>query len=162
MADPFIGRFREFEGGLTVEGPLHQVFPLFSPEGERAWVPGWDPELLHPRDTPWAEGQIFRTREERGEAIWIVTRLQRSDYRVEYHRVEPGRYVARVRVACADAGAGVTVVLTSYAFLGLSERAERRKRRRQLQLVDDGERLTAGDGDVRLVTVTMAAELRAL
>jgi hypothetical protein len=121
MADPFIGRFREFEGGLTVEGPLHQVFPLFSPEGERAWVPGWDPELLHPRDTPWAEGQIFRTREERGEAIWIVTRLQRSDYRVEYHRVEPGRYVARVRVACADAGAGVTVVLTSYAFLGLSE-----------------------------------------
>jgi hypothetical protein len=69
----------------------------------------------------WAQGQIFRTRDETGEAIWVVTALDRDTHRVEYHRVEPGRYVARIRVACSADAEGATDVTVAYAFVGLSE-----------------------------------------
>jgi hypothetical protein len=119
MSD-FTAGAREFTGSLTVEGPIDAVFELFSPLGERAWVPGWNPELLHPPGVSWAQGQIFRTNEEMGDAIWVVTKLNRETHEVEYHRVEPHRYVARVRVACAAAGDGRIDVTTAYAFIGLS------------------------------------------
>jgi len=111
---------RTFSGTVLVRGPLDSVFELFSPLGERAWVPDWNPELLHPPGVDWAEGQIFRTKGEHGDAIWIVTRLDRAAHSVEYHRVEPGRHVARVRVTCAGPRDGHTDVSVSYSFLGLS------------------------------------------
>jgi hypothetical protein len=85
------------------------------------WVPEWAPEYLYPADTKWAEGQIFRTREEMGEAIWLVTRLDRALHRVEYHRVEPGRYVAHIAVSCRPLPNRRTEVSTAYSFIGLSE-----------------------------------------
>jgi hypothetical protein len=116
----FTARSIELEGGLTVPAPPDRAFELFSPEGERAWVPGWDPELVHPPGATWERGLIFRTREESGEAIWIVTALDRAARQVEYHRVEPGRWVARIRVRCRPGAGGGTEVRVAYAFIGLS------------------------------------------
>jgi len=110
----------EFTGELTVALGVEEAFELFSPLGEKRWVPGWDPELLHPAGISWERGLIFRTREERGEAVWIVTALDRGAHEVEYHRVESGRYVARVRIHCAPAAERGTRVTVSYAFVGLS------------------------------------------
>jgi hypothetical protein len=97
------------------------VFPLFSPLGEKNWVPGWDPELLHPPGVSWQDGLIFRTAEDSGPAVWIVSHLDVATHRVTYHRVEPGLYVARIDVTCDDVSAGVTDVSTVYTFVGLSE-----------------------------------------
>jgi hypothetical protein len=108
-------------GRIQLDGPIDRVFGLFSPLGERLWVPGWDPELLHPRGVEWAAGLIFRTREEQGEAIWIVTRLDRSAHEVEYHRVEPGRYVSRVAVRCTALAPNSTEASPEYEFIGLSD-----------------------------------------
>jgi len=110
----------ELRGGLSVPAAVEQAFELFSPLGEKQWVPGWDPELLHPEGVSWAQGQLFRTREERGDAIWVVTSLDRSRHEAEYHRVEPGRYVARVRVECEARGPARTEVRVSYQYVGLS------------------------------------------
>lgn len=118
---PFASRSRKLAGTIQVDGPVARVFPLFSPLGERHWVPDWNPELLHPKGVEWAEGLIFRTRDENGEAIWVVTRLDPSAHEVEYHRVEPDRYVARVAVHCRPLAADVTEVSTAYEFVGLSE-----------------------------------------
>ncbi len=104
---------------------INDVFPLFSPEGEKLWVPGWDPEFLYPAEAAWEEGQIFRTREETGEAVWLVTRLDRAQHRAEYHRVEPGRYVARVEVSCRPAPDHGTETSIAYSFIGLSEAGNR-------------------------------------
>ena len=117
----FTAGWREFTGDFSIHAPIDTVFPLFSPLGERAWVPGWEPELLYPPGVSWEQGQIFRTEEERGDAIWIVTKLDRDRHEVEYHRVEPHRYVARVRVRCSRSDDGGTKVETAYAFLGLSD-----------------------------------------
>lgn len=116
----FVARSVEFRGGLTVAGPVEQVFELFSPLGEKLWVPEWNPELLHPPDASWARGLIFRTQEEKGEAVWVVTALEREAHEVEYYRVEAGRYVARVKVACRTRADGQTQVDTTYSFVGLS------------------------------------------
>jgi hypothetical protein len=110
-------------GTIRLDGPIDRVFDLFSPLGEKAWVPGWDPELLHPPGASWEQGAIFRTREETGDAVWVVTRLERAAHDVEYHRVEPERYVARVHVRCAAAaGADRTDATVVYEFVGLSDR----------------------------------------
>jgi hypothetical protein len=120
MSEEFIAASCEFAGRFSVHAPIETVFELFSPLGERMWVPEWDPELLHPPGVSWVQGQIFRTREEQGDAIWIVTGLSREAYQVEYHRVEPHRYIARVCVTCTPAGNGHTEVATLYAYVGLS------------------------------------------
>ena len=120
MTHRFVPATRELAGHLVVDAPIETAFPCFSPLGERAWVPGWDPELLGPPGASWEQGQIFRTREATGDAIWIVTRLERAAHAVEYHRVEPGRYVARVRVECRRVTDRQTEVRVSYVFLGLS------------------------------------------
>ena len=116
----FIARSVEFNGRFAVAGPIETVFDLFSPLGERLWVPDWNPELLHPSGVSWVCGQIFRTQEETGEAVWVVTTLARGAHEVEYHRVEPHRYVARVRVKCTAPAPPVTEVSTSYCFIGLT------------------------------------------
>lgn len=116
----FIAGSNEFTGHFSVDAPIQTVFELFSPLGERVWVPGWNPELLHPPDVRWGQGQIFRTQEEKGEAIWIVTGLNREAHQVEYHRVELHRYVACIRVKCTALGDRNTEVVTTYAFVGLS------------------------------------------
>lgn len=110
-----------FSGRLSVAAAIDTAFALFSPIGERKWVPGWNPELLHPPGAAWAQGQIFRTHEETGEATWVVASLDLEAHQVEYYRLEPGRYVARVRVQCTSSARDRTEVQTSYGYVGLSE-----------------------------------------
>ena len=117
----FQPRSVELTGSFRIESPAPEAFELFSPLGETLWVPGWSPELLHPPGASWERGLVFRTREERGEAIWVVTKLDREGQTVEYHRVEPGRYVARVAVRCVAHGERETEVHVAYTFVGLSE-----------------------------------------
>jgi len=94
----FTARSIELSGGFTLPAPPDATFGLFSPLGERKWVPGWDPELIHPPGATWERGLIFRTREERGDAIWVVTALDRDRHDVEYHRVEITRkHASRLR-----------------------------------------------------------------
>jgi len=117
----FLPGTASFTGRIRLNGSVERVFPLFSPIGEKGWVPGWDPEILHPIGGFWEEGLIFRTSEEGGMAIWIVSNLDITAHRVSYHRVEPTLYVARIDVTCDEMSIGVTDVSTVYSFVGLSE-----------------------------------------
>lgn len=111
----------ELNGGFILGVPPDAAFELFSPIGEKLWVPGWNPELLHPPGVTWERGLIFRTQEERGEAIWVITGLDRERREVEYHRIEGGRYVAKVSVNCRASADMQTEVRVTYTFVGLSE-----------------------------------------
>jgi hypothetical protein len=115
----------DLTGSFPIPAPVDTAFEFFSPLGEKAWVPGWDPELLHPPGVSWARGLIFRTQEERGEAVWVVTGLDRERHEVEYVRVEAGRYVARVRVRCQAWDATHTDASVTYTFVGLSDTGNR-------------------------------------
>ena len=117
----FCPAFAEFAGEFTLELPVAEAFELFSPLGEKLWVPGWSAELLHPTGVEWERGLIFRTRDHNGEAVWIVTALDRDAYEAEYHRVEPHRSVARIRVRCRPRDPLHSIAAVSYAFVGLSD-----------------------------------------
>ena len=54
----FIAASRDFRGHIAIHAPIQASFELFSPLGERAWVPGWNPELLHPPDDRKHEGPV--------------------------------------------------------------------------------------------------------
>ena len=121
----FVPAAIEFTGRIVLVGAVERIFPLLSPLGEKLWVPGWDPRIFHPAGAEWEEGMVFLTREERGEAIWFVARLDRASHEVVYHRVEPGRYLARIDVRCREAWSGRTEVTVRYSFMGLSEEGNR-------------------------------------
>ena len=121
---PFIPSFRSLTGSIILSLEPQEAFPLFSPKGEISWVPGWQPELLYPQGADWAEGQIFRTREEYGEGLWVVARLNPAEFYVRYNRFEPGRYVAIVEVGIIKVHNGSQVTVT-YSFVGLSERGNK-------------------------------------
>jgi hypothetical protein len=46
----FSARSVEFKGRFVVPAPIETVFDLFSPLGERNWVPDWNPRncCIHP------------------------------------------------------------------------------------------------------------------
>lgn len=107
-----------FEGGFTLAEPVEQAFPLFSPVGEKAWVPGWEPELIYPPDSEWAEGQVFRSSGTLHPATWVVARLEK--YRATYYRWELPDLVVQVDVRCEAAGGQSTRVTVGYTFVSLS------------------------------------------
>ena len=113
----------EFE----IAQPVDALFPLFTPEGERLWAPGWDYENVM-GGTDLHEGYVFLTRSHdhaAAEAVWIVKRHDPARHHVEYYKVEPGEKVGTVSVTCTQRGAERTAVQVSYAYVALSERGER-------------------------------------
>ena len=93
-------------GTITVPLPPHEAIALFTPEGERAWVPGWDPH--HHSDT------VFTTTHGGAATTWIV--LDAPPGAVRYARVSHDR-AGTVEVRCQADGdqtrAHVTYDLTA-------------------------------------------------
>ena len=111
---------RTFHGTVRVALPVDEAFPLFSPLGEKAWVPEWEPELVHPPGEEWCEGQVFRTVHDGQESVWFVARLDRAGHEVVYHRVDIGLSATSVTVHCSASGPDAAVAKVDYRFVGLS------------------------------------------
>jgi hypothetical protein len=109
--------------GFDLAQPVERVFPLFSPEGERGWVPGWDYVNVM-GTTELSEDYIFLTKSHdhaATDAIWLVKRYDPARWLVQYYRVEPGDKVGIVTVQCARNGGRLTHVEVSYQYIALSE-----------------------------------------
>jgi hypothetical protein len=106
---------------FALDMPLKRAFPLFEPEGERAWAKGWDPKYVHPANGKTEQGMVFTTSHGGEDTIWMMNRYEPAAGIVEYARVTPGSRVATVLVQCAAIDAGRTRVTVIYVFTGLSE-----------------------------------------
>lgn len=106
--------------------PVSEIFPLFSPEGEKGWVPGWDYKNVM-GTTELSEDYVFLTKShDHGttEAIWVVKRFDPEAQTVEFYKVEPGDKIGLVRVRCAALTDQGTKVEVTYKYLALSEAGE--------------------------------------
>ena len=110
--------------GFVVSQPVERIFPLFSPEGEKLWVPGWDYENIM-GTTDIFEDYVFLTKNHdhaSSTAIWLVKRYDPGSYFVQFYKVEPGDKVGIVTVQCSKQNDELTHVQVSYEYIALSER----------------------------------------
>ena len=86
---------------------------LFTPEGERTWVPGWSPAYPagRPSETP---GTVFITTADGLDTIWVIHAIDADRSTAESARVTPGCHAGTVRVSCTDTSAGRCVVSVTY------------------------------------------------
>jgi hypothetical protein len=109
-------------------GPIHLdetpevVFPLFTPEGERLWVPGWNPIHRYPADGRLEAGAVFVTRAPgEPETIWTVVRYDPAALSVAYDRITPGIRAVLVEVRCEADADDSTRAHVTYTATALSE-----------------------------------------
>ena len=116
------------QAGFQIGQPAEVLFPLFSAEGEKLWVPGWDYENIM-GSTELYEDYVFLTASHRHhehgdhadvKTIWLVKRYQPADYYVQFYRVEPGDKVGIVSVQCKPLSKTKTELEVAYEYIGLS------------------------------------------
>jgi hypothetical protein len=107
-------------GTVAVALSPGEAFELFTPEGERRWAEGWEPEWVPAWTGTLAEGAAFRTRHGGEETVWLVVDVDRSTGRVRYVRGTAGSRIGSVEVRCAPAADGGTVAHVTYDLTALS------------------------------------------
>ncbi len=110
-------------GRLTRAGSfglhIHPVMalPLFTPEGERIWVEGWEPTYLSGATDE--VGAVWTTSHGAHTTTTWVTVI-RTDLRVAYARVSDNGTAGMVSVSCEPAAGGGTTVLVTYDLTATS------------------------------------------
>ena len=95
-------------GSFVLPLPLADAFDLFTAEGERRWVAGWEPVFLS--DCGATEpGAVFLTDHGGEQTIWTVLEANRAAGRLAYSRVSPGRRAGTVQVGLTTEGDGTRV-----------------------------------------------------
>lgn len=111
---------------FVIHQPAKELFPLFSAEGEKLWVPGWDYENIM-GSTDLHEDYVFVTKSHdhaSSEAVWIVKKYEPKDYLVEFYKVEPKEKIGIIQVQCAPLEASKTKVHVTYQYISLSASGE--------------------------------------
>jgi len=111
---------------FQMDVPAAELFPLFSPEGEKHWVPGWDYENVMGK-TELSEDYVFLTKthdHRTTEAIWIVKKYDSNSHVVQFYKIEPGYKVGVVSVTCTELESSKTEIQVGYKYLALSKAGE--------------------------------------
>ncbi len=95
----------ERTGVVAMALPFAEAFPLFSAEGERLWVPGWDPRYVYPKEGQAREGLVFQTiRKGVGTATWVQTRHEPATGVASFIYMYPDHHAGMVDVRVTPAG----------------------------------------------------------
>ena len=108
---------------FQLDQPADIPFPLFSAEGEKLWIPGWDYENVMGAND-FHEDYIFLTENHdhaANKAIWLVKRYKPSEYLVEFYKVEPDEKVGVITVKCRALSETKTKVSVTYEYIAISE-----------------------------------------
>jgi hypothetical protein len=101
---------------LTVDRPQRAALALFTPAGERAWAPGWDPTFPAPQRTE-GPGAVFVTAYGADTTTWVM--VDQDECGVRYARFTPGATAGTVAVVVLDAEPTRTRLRVSYDLTAL-------------------------------------------
>jgi len=104
---------RVVSGQFDLQASAQQAIKFFTPEGEKRWVPGWNPSYPAGEATE-TRGTVFTTDGHGVHTIWLVERIDLDGGTVAYSRVTPGHHAGIVQVSCDDKPGGGCVVSVSY------------------------------------------------
>jgi hypothetical protein len=102
------------------------ALPWFTAEGERAWAPGWDPEII---SGDGGRGSVFRTRNAEGlVTTWIVLEygVHAGIGRAAYARVAGDEHAGLIEVELRGSGVDQSTVEVRYTLSALKPEAEAR------------------------------------
>jgi len=105
-------------GDVRVAQSPEVAIGRFTAEGERAWVPGWDPTC--PAGDADSSGTVFLTSADGRETIWVI--VERTPTTAAYARVVPGVQAGAITVRCEPDGEA-TVARVTYVLTALSDEA---------------------------------------
>jgi hypothetical protein len=116
MPPSFLSQVASHSEEFLVEKDIASVFPLFSPEGEKLWAPGWDyTNVLGSKDLQ--PDYVFLTdaHDHRATtAIWIVADYDPVKHHVSYYKVEPAEKVGKIVIQCFERNQKHTLVRVTY------------------------------------------------
>jgi hypothetical protein len=119
--EPLPPRTRQ-RGTFALRLAPDEAFDLFTAEGERRWVDGWDPTILSDCGATEA-GAVFLTDHGGEQTIWTVIEADRRRRRLQYSRVSPGRRAGTVTVELRPHEDG-SIVAIAYDMTALSSDGE--------------------------------------
>ncbi|MEE8332008.1 MAG: SRPBCC family protein [Acidimicrobiia bacterium] len=104
---------RKASGRFELPISAAEAIDYFTPEGERAWVPDWNP--IYPTGDPSeSSGTVFTTSAGGVDTVWVVHRVDRVGYSSAYSRITVGHHAGTVHVRCEDLGSGRCAVAVEY------------------------------------------------
>lgn len=112
---------RDYVHEITVDRPIAEALPLFTPKGEEAWVPGWRPTYLAPATGETCEEMVFTTGAGDEASVWTCLAWQPEQGHARYLRLTPASRVAFVDVRCRADGADRTRVRVAYRIVALTD-----------------------------------------
>jgi len=112
------------EGSFELEMSADKALQLFTPEGERAWVKGWDPKPVYPAQAGVAfqRDAVFRADEGTERSLWTIVEADLRARVAEYVYVVEGERVSRVRVEIQPLGVKQCRVRVHYVHTATSEK----------------------------------------
>jgi len=109
------------EHTITLPLSADEAFPLFTPEGERLWIEGWNPHYIYPANGETIVGMVFTTGHGDETTYWTLVDFDNGAHTVRYCRVTLGSRSVIVEVKCEAAGEQETRVIVRYSLTSLSE-----------------------------------------
>jgi hypothetical protein len=98
---------------------------FFTPEGERAWVKGWDPKPLYPPEASvvFKANSVFRVDGDGERSLWTIVEADLQGHIAEYVYVVEGERLSRVRVRIQSLSEEHCQVRVHYGIRRLRKRA---------------------------------------
>jgi hypothetical protein len=107
---------------ITVDRPRKDALALFTPEGERAWAPGWNPVFAAAHRTEGA-GAVFTTTHGEDTTTWVM--VDQDERCVRYARFTPGATAGTVTVTVRNAQPTQTHLRVDYDLTALTPEGAR-------------------------------------
>jgi hypothetical protein len=88
------------EGSFELDTSADRALLFFTPEGERAWVKGWDPKTVYPPQASvvFKANSVFRVDQNGEHSLWTIVEADLQEHVAEYIYVVEGERLSRVRV----------------------------------------------------------------
>ena len=112
---------------FEIDQNVDELFPLFSAEGEKYWVPGWDYTNIM-GSAELHEDYVFLTQKHGhalSDAIWLVKRHEPESHYIELYKIEPEFRVGTIKVKCESITESSTRVTVTYGYISLSDKGNK-------------------------------------